>query len=52
MAAQTPAKIEAKIRELELELSRTCHLSAEARKNTSKGDRKLKELQFQVFKRD
>jgi len=48
LAAQhLPAKLEARIREIEHELGRTCQLSSDYHKQVVKGDRKVKELQFQ-----
>lgn len=46
-AQQMPAKLEARVRELEFELAKTTQLSAESHKQATKGERKVKELQFQ-----
>eukprot|EP00095_Tigriopus_kingsejongensis_P012356 maker-scaffold198_size266703-snap-gene-1.28 protein:Tk12356 transcript:maker-scaffold198_size266703-snap-gene-1.28-mRNA-1 annotation:"myosin heavy muscle isoform x29" len=46
-AQQMPAKMEARIRELEFELGRTTQLSSDTHKHVTKGERKVKELQFQ-----
>ena len=47
-AQQMPAKLEARIRELELELGNTTSMAAESHKLVIKGERKVKELQFQA----
>ena len=46
-AQQMPAKLEAKAREIELELNRTVQMSADYHKQVTKADRKVKELLFQ-----
>ncbi len=49
LAAQhLPAKLEARVREVEHELGRTIQLSSDYHKQVVKGDRRVKELQFQV----
>merc|ERR1711997_1314314 len=46
-AQQLPVKLEARAREIEMELNRTVQTTAEFHKNIIKGDRRVKELQFQ-----
>merc|ERR1712170_178290 len=46
-AQQMPAKLEARSREIELELNRTVQMTAEFHKNITKGERRIKELLFQ-----
>merc|ERR1711976_282670 len=46
-AQQMPAKLEARAREIELELNRTVQMTAEFHKNITKGERRIKELLFQ-----
>ena len=49
LAAQSlPAKLEARAREVEHELGRTVQLSTDYHKQAVKGERRVKELQFQV----
>merc|ERR1712198_463337 len=46
-AAQVPAKLESRSRDIELELNRTIQQTDEVHKTTTKGERKVKELLFQ-----
>ncbi len=46
-AQQLPAKLEARIREVEHELGRTIQVSSDYHKQVVKGERRVKELQFQ-----
>ena len=47
-AQQLPAKLDARIREVEHELARTIQLSSDYHKQVVKNERKVKELQFQT----
>merc|ERR1712156_1042695 len=46
-AAQIPAKLEARVHEIELELNRTIQQTDEVHKTITKGERRVKELLFQ-----
>merc|ERR1719394_1907018 len=46
-AAQIPAKLEARVHEIELELNRTIQMTDEVHKSITKGERRVKELLFQ-----
>merc|ERR1711885_9832 len=46
-AAQIPAKLEARTRDIELELNRTIQQTDEVHKSITKGERRVKELLFQ-----
>merc|ERR1711978_797463 len=46
-AAQIPAKLEARVYEIEMELNRTIQHTDEVHKTITKGERRVKELLFQ-----
>merc|ERR1711972_1172617 len=46
-AAQIPAKLESRSRDIELELNRTIQMTDEVHKSITKGERRVKELLFQ-----
>merc|ERR1711983_348769 len=47
-AQQLPVKLEARAREIEMELNRTVQTTAEFHKGITKGERRVKELMFQT----